>query len=343
MAQKDTNPYRYSDSNKRYMTYDWYMKARFGGKIAKVPLDAGLTCPNKDGTCGTGGCVFCLAGSTSARGGLMSLTDQYEQGVRTASRKWVPSGFIPYLQANTNTYGEIQELRKIWNEAASMPGAMMLDIATRADCLNGEVLDELAELSTKIPLTVELGLQSSNDLTAERINRGHTFHEFVDGWAGLKKTADAVNSGCSSNKPNGFLFRRFTICIHIINGLPGESRETMMQTALDVAELMPDMVKIHLLHVLKGTELEKMYLSGDYAPLTPEEYVDTTCGQLEVLPPETCIARITGDAPDELLVAPLWCRRKTQVTNNIDKELFKRNTYQGRLFTLHTPLFQKEY
>ena len=329
MAQKDTNPYIYSDSNKRYMTYDWYMKTRFGGKVAKVPLDAGFTCPNKDGSRGTGGCIFCLAGSSSSRG--RSLAEQYEDGVRTASRKWKPAGFIPYLQANTNTYSDAGTLERVWKEASSMQGALMLDIATRADCLPDYVLSLIAAVSGSIPVTVELGLQSSDDGTAGIINRCHTFAEFTEGYGKLKELADTVNPGYPAEGRFAFLSKRKTACMHILNDLPGEDRDTMMKTARDVAALKPDMVKIHLLHVLRGTELEKMYLSGGYEPMSSTEYVSVTCDQLEVLPAETCIARITGDAPEGELVAPLWSRRKTQVTNDIDKEMFRRGSWQGKL------------
>ena len=329
MAQKDTNPYPYSDSNKRYMTYDWYMKARFGGKTAKVSLDIGCTCPNLDGSRGHGGCIYCKSGSRSAVGDTMD--EQWRAGVAVACRKWTPVGFIPYLQSNTNTYGDPEVLRGFYDRAAAMDGAVMLDIATRADCLPDEILGILMETARKIPLMVELGLQTTNDRTAERINRCHTYAEFADGYARLKHAADAVNAEfdpipANENHPP---FRRFTIGVHLINGLPGETADDMRQTAADVAELHPDMVKIHLAHVLSETELAALYQSGQYEPMTRDDYVAVTCDQLEMLPPDTIIGRVTGDGIADDLLAPQWSRRKTEVANEIDKELYRRGTYQG--------------
>ncbi|MBR5539322.1 MAG: TIGR01212 family radical SAM protein [Clostridia bacterium] len=326
MAQKDTNPYKYSDSNKRYMTYDWYMKRRFGGKVAKVTLDIGCTCPNVDGTRGHGGCIYCKRGSRSAVGD--DLKEQYENGVATASRKWKPVGFIPYLQSNTNTYGDIEKLREAYREAAEMDGAVMLDIATRADCLSDEIIDELVSVARRIPLTVELGLQTTCDRTAELINRCHDFEEFCLGYARLKNAADKVNAEFDSGSEI-LQMKRFLICVHIINGLPGEGETEMLQTARDVATLSPDMIKIHLMHVIDGTPLGDMYLRGEYTPMEREEYVKVTCDQLEILPPETVIARVTGDGIASELLAPMWSIRKTEVANEIDKELYRRNSCQG--------------
>lgn len=321
MAQRDTNPYKYSDSNKRYMTYDWYMKMRFGGKTAKVSLDAGFTCPNLDGSRGHGGCIYCSSGSRSAIGD--TLEEQYKNGVDIACRKWKPIGFIPYLQANTNTYAPIDVLRSIYRRAASMEGAVMLDIATRADCLSDEVVALLVETARSIPLTVELGLQTSDDSTADIINRCHTFAEFTDGYYRLKKAADALNDEIRGTFP------RLLIGIHLINGLPGESRLDMQRSAEDVAALHPDMVKIHLMHVLRGTVLADWLESGRYTPMTLPDYVSIVCDQLELLPPDTIIGRVTGDGMADSLLAPLWSRRKTEVANEIDKELYRRQTYEG--------------
>lgn len=325
MAQRDTNTYKYSDSNKRYMTYDWYMKKRFGGKAAKVPLDIGCTCPNLDGTKGRGGCIYCKSGSRSSAGG--TIAEQYENGVRTACRKWQPVGFIPYFQSNTNTYCDPEFLRGKLSEAASFDGALMLDVATRADCLGDDILAVLAECAREIPLTVELGLQTSNDRTAEVINRCHTFAEFTDGYRRLAAIADGVNKDFpSADDPP---MKRFTLCVHIINGLPGESVGDMLATARDVAALHPDMVKIHLLHVLADTPLGETYERGGYTPMIREDYVSVVCDQLELLPQDTVIARLTGDGAAEDLLSPAWSRRKTEVVNEIDKEMYRRRSTQG--------------
>lgn len=324
MAQKDTNPYVFSDSNKRYMTYDWYLKHRFGGKAAKVSLDIGTTCPNIDGKRGCGGCIYCLGGSSSAVGD--TIGEQYARGRAIMERKWKIMGFIPYLQSNTNTYGDIGRLRAAYNEAAELEGALMLDIATRADCLSGEVLSLLAETAAKIPLTVELGLQTTNDRTAEKINRCHTYAEFIDGYGRLKALAEEVNRAFPAED---FTKKRFTLGVHLINGLPGEGEEEMLQSARDVAQLEPDIVKLHLMHVLRGTVLGEMFLRGEYRELEREEYVKIVCDQLEYLPPESAIGRITGDGVEEYLLAPMWSRRKTEVVNEIDKELYRRGSFQG--------------
>ena len=331
MAQKDTNPCRYSDSNKRYMTYDWYLKRRFGGKVAKVTLDAGCTCPNLDGSKGHGGCIYCKSGSRSAVG--ETIEEQYTRGVEIACRKWKPVGFIPYFQSNTNTYGDIARLSALFFRAAEFDGAVSVDVATRADCLTPAAVDALVTLAERIPVTVELGLQTTDDGTAQRINRCHSFAEFEEGYSRLVRAAETVNGKLSTKDPvTGLEFRRLTVGVHLINGLPGENRETMLKTARDVARLAPDMVKIHLMHVLTETPLAAMYESGEYVPMTREEYVAITCDQLELLPETTVIGRVTGDGIAEDLLAPQWSRRKTEVANEIDKELYRRNSRQGRLY-----------
>lgn len=307
------------------MTYDWYMKKRFGGKVAKVTVDIGCTCPNIDGSRGHGGCIYCKSGSRSAVG--ETVAEQYKNGIEVACRKWKPVGFIPYLQANTNTYGDIERLSRAYRDAAGLEGAVMLDIATRADCLTYEIIAELESVAREIPLTVELGLQTSNDATAERINRCHTFAEFVEGYERLRAAADRVNAEFPTE--GELPMKRFLICVHIINGLPGEGEAEMLKTAEDVAALRPDMIKIHLMHVLRDTALGDMYLRGEYTTMERDDYVRITCDQLEMLPREMIIARITGDGVADDLLAPEWSRRKTEVANEIDKELFRRGTYQG--------------
>ncbi len=310
-AQRETNPFPYSDSNKRYHTFDYYLKCRFGGKCAKVSLDAGFTCPNIDGTVGHGGCIYCSGGSSGAQC-AGSLREQYDAGVAVAKRKWDCAGFIPYLQAHTNTYADIETLRRVYYEAAGFPGAVMLAVATRADCLGDGVTELLREVSERIPVLVELGLQTANDETAGRIGRGHDFAAFCDGYERLRAAGGDIS-----------------VCIHLINGLPGETVEDMLKTAEETARLRPDMVKIHLLHVLRGTELCRMYERGEYTPMSMEEYVAVTAAQLRLLPPETVIARVTGDGMGSELVAPSWSRRKTEVANSLDKKLYADDTFQG--------------
>ena len=312
-TQREINPYKYSDTNKRYYTFDYYTRHTFGGKCARVPLDAGFSCPNKDGTASHGGCIFCLSGSSSSCGS--TIREQYDAAVETANRKWTPVGYIPYLQANTNTYAPGDVLRKIYEEAAALPNSVMLGIATRADCLSDEAVSEIVRISEKLPVTVELGLQSASDRTAELINRGHNFEVFLEGYGKLRAAGGNVSIG-----------------IHIINGLPGESEADMITTVQKVADIKPDQVKIHLLNILKDTPLADMYLRGEYIPMERDDYVRIVCDQLELLPPETVIGRITGDSMADVLLAPLWSRRKTEVTNMIDRELFTRDSWQGKKY-----------
>lgn len=312
--QRERNPYPYTDSNKRYQTFDYYMKQRFGGKCAKISLDAGFTCPNIDGKCASGGCIYCYSGSSGAKE-APTLREQYDMGVNAISRKWGTCRYIPYLQAHTNTYAPVEDLKRIYDEVLSFPNAVTMAIATRADCLSQKVVDLLAETSQRIPLIVELGLQSIHDTTARLINRGHTYEQFLEGYNRLKNCGGDIMVG-----------------VHLINGLPGESIEMMIESARQVAALKPHMVKLHLLHILKNTPLEKLYLSGRYETMDRDTYIDTVVRQLEVFSPDCIIGRVTGDAPFDLLVEPQWCRMKTAVANDIDKKMYNEDTYQGKFF-----------
>lgn len=314
--QKLSNPFANSDTNKRYYTFEYYCRRKYGGRCVKIPLDAGFTCPNIDGRCGTGGCIYCSPrGSGDSIPSFSDVREQYTAGRAALASKWDVSRTIPYFQAHTNTYAPIEVLRPLFYDALSFDGAVGLDIATRADCLPEDVTSLLAEIAEKTDLTIELGLQSSDDRTAKLIGRGHDFAAFCDGYRRLRSSS-----------------QRISICVHIILGLPGESDEMMLRTVRDVAALRPDMVKLHLLHVLADTRLSEMYRSGNYQPLTQSHYVDLVVSSLELLPADTVIARLTGDGMPDTLEAPLWSRRKIAVINDIDKLMFKKNTWQGRLF-----------
>lgn len=314
MTQAQSNPFLHSDSNKRYYTYDYYLRRTFGAKCAKLPLDAGFTCPNIDGRCGRGGCIYCSNRGSGdfAPDAVLSIAAQIDRQKQLFSRKWDVSRCIAYFQAHTNTYAPLPILRERYEEALAQEGIVGLNIATRADCLPPEVVEYLSELAERTVLTVELGLQTSCDASAARINRGHTFADFCRGFEALR----------SANPKIG-------ICVHLIFGLPGENDETMMQTVRDVAALKPDQVKLHLLHVLRGTALAKQYEAGKYQPLERERYIRLIADALELLPPDTVIGRLTGDGAAEDLLAPLWSRKKTTVINDIDKLLYARNSYQG--------------
>ena len=313
MTQRDTNPFSFSDTNKRYHTAAYHLRRTFGAKIARIPLDGGLSCPNKDGTCGVGGCIFCAGGSASltARG---EIEDQYRQGRSAADAKWRSGGYIPYLQANTNTYGDPADLRNLYRRCARLPGAVMLAIGTRADCLSEEVLEVLAEVSREIPLLVELGMQTMHDDTLASIRRGYDHEAFLAGYARL----DALRRSSGVR-----------IGLHILNGLPGEDEERMLATAREAARLRPDEVKIHTLCVLRGTAMEEIHRRGEYDPMEMEDAVSLTARQLTHLPPETVIGRIGADAPREQLIAPTWVRNKMAVENALDRYLYEHDLWQG--------------
>ena len=317
LTQREINPFKYSDTNKRYYTYDYYLRRTFGGKCAKIPLDAGFTCPNIDGRCGHGGCIYCSDRGSGdfAASAALTIAEQFRITREKLGSKWSTERCIPYFQAHTNTYAPLSVLKEKYEEALRQEGVVGLNIATRADCLGADVVEYLAELAGRIVLTVELGLQSAHDETARLINRGHSYGEFLEGYKRLREASEKIN-----------------ICIHLILGLPGEDEEMMLETVRRVAELRPHQVKLHLLHVIKDTPLAKMYERGDYVPLEKEEYVDLVCRSLELLPPETVIGRLTGDGMAEELLAPLWSIKKVSVINDIDKELFARNTWQGSKF-----------
>ncbi|MBQ8140420.1 MAG: TIGR01212 family radical SAM protein [Clostridia bacterium] len=313
-TQRNTNPYKYTDSNKRYYTYDYYLRQTFGGKCAKIPIDAGFTCPNIDGRCGVGGCIYCSSRGSGdfAESSLLSVSEQYELTRRKLSSKWSVQRCIPYFQAHTNTYAPIETLREKFEEALALDGAVGLNIATRADCVDEDIAEYLADIAERTVLTVELGLQTSDDGIAELINRGHSFEDFVRGYGTLRRASERIN-----------------ICVHIIFGLPNETREGLLRTVRDAAKLHPDQVKIHLLHVLKNTPLAELYERGEYVPMSKDDYVSAVVSALELLPPDTVIARLTGDGPSDTLLAPEWSRKKVCVINDIDKLLYSMNTFQG--------------
>ncbi|MBR2019202.1 MAG: TIGR01212 family radical SAM protein [Clostridia bacterium] len=315
MTQAQTNPFPNSDTNKRYYTYDYYLRKTFGGKCAKLPLDVGFTCPNIDGRCGRGGCIYCSDRGSGdfAPEAKLSVAEQIRVQRELFARKWDVSRCIAYFQAHTNTYAPLPVLRTYYEEALAQEGVVGLNIATRADCLPPDVVDYLAALSERTVLTVELGLQTTSDETAARINRGHSFADFCRGYEALRAASKNIQ-----------------ICVHLILGLPGEDDARMLQTVRDVAKLHPDQVKIHLLHVLRGTTLAKLYENGEYQPLDRDRYVRLVADALELLPPDTVIGRLTGDGKADDLLAPLWSRKKTTVINDIDKLLYARNSYQGR-------------
>ena len=306
------NPFPFSDDNKRYHTWNYYLKHKFGNKTAKVPLDAGFSCPNRDGTKGFGGCTYCSAkgsgDSILARGNLM---EQYEQGLSVMQRKWPDCQGIAYFQAFTNTYGPMEKLKQCFSPFIQREDVCAIAIATRADCLEDEKIAYLCKLAKEKEVWVELGLQSIHDHTAALINRGHDFSEFRSCVERLASTP-------------------LHVCVHLINSLPMETKSQMIESARIVGSLPIEAVKIHMLHLVKGTQLAKQYEKNPFPLLTMEEYVDVVISQLELLPPEIIIQRLTGDGILSDLLAPFWTTHKVQVLNEIDKAMAKRNTWQGK-------------
>lgn len=297
---------------KRYLTQNEYLRNRFGGKVIKLSLNAGLGCPNRDGTKGTGGCTYCspfLSGDFSGNS-CQSVSEQMKSQTKLLSQKWSSSMYIGYFQAGSNTYAPVSCLRKLYSEALNFPGTVGLTIATRADCLSDDIISLLTELSSRTYLTVELGLQSVHSITAEKINRCHTYNEFLSAYEAL------TNAGIN-------------VCIHIINGLPGETEEMMMKTAEEVSLLSPHSLKIHMLHIIKGTRMADEYRTEPFRLLEKDEYIKLVCDQIELMPPSTIIERVTGDGSRETLIAPLWTTDKKSVMNGIDNEFRRRDSYQG--------------
>lgn len=306
----------YSDDNKRYHTYNYYLRHRFGQKVFKVPLNVDLGCPNRDGTKGIGGCIFCSAKMSGDFAGnpCDDIKTQFNKIKEKMHHKWNEGLYIPYFQAGSNTYADVETLRSMYYTALDFDGVVGLSIATRADCINEEIADLLEEISKKTYLTVEIGLQSIYDKTAKLCNRCHTYNDFLNGFELLKK-------------------RGINVCIHIINGLPYETQDMMINTVKTIGELGVHSIKIHLLHILKNTVLADMYERGDFKAMSLEAYVDTVCKQLEVLPEEVIIQRVTGDGAKEDLIAPLWSLKKFCVMNEIDKKMARENLCQGDKLT----------
>ena len=299
--------FKYTLDNKRYHTFNYFLKTKFNKKVFKVALDAHFSCPNKK----TGGCIFCSEGSkANIVNKDESLLTQFENVKNVMLKKWPDSYYIPYLQANTNTYDSVENLKKIYEPLIGLKNCVGLSIATRPDALDDDVIDYLSDINKRTFLTVEVGLQSSKDKTLKLINRGHNLETFEKT---VKKLKDK---------------KIFTV-IHIINGLPGETKEDMINTVKYLNNLGIDGLKIHMLSVTKGTTLEKMYSENPFHILTKEEYIDIVCDQLELLNPEIVIERITGDPIASDLIEPKWLLKKFVVLNDIDKEMKRRDSYQG--------------
>ena len=297
--------FKYTLDNKRYYTLNYYNKIKYNSKVFKISLNAGFGCPNKkDGK----GCIYCYDGSGENRG--MDLVEQFNKVREVLDKKWPNSKYIGYFQADTNTYAPVDILKDNYEKILNLPNVIGLNIATRCDALPTDILDYLEELNKKTNLVIELGLQTIHESTSKLINRGHTLKQFEDAVNELRK-------------------RNIDVVVHIINGLPYETKEMMLETVKYLSNLDIQGIKIHMLFIIKGTELEKLYNKERFHILTREEYVDIVCDELELLREDIVINRITGDPDRNLVVEPKWLIKKFGVLNEIDKEMERRNSYQG--------------
>lgn len=299
-------------SEKRYNLFSQHLKALFGGRVHKISVDAGFSCPNRGGTRELPGCLFCEPGGSGAVGIARDapVAQQIERGKEVMVRKYKARDFMAYFQPFSNTWAPPEKLRTLYDEALSVPGVVGLSVGTRPDCLPRDVLDLLAQYHRRTYFWLELGVQSVHDATLRRLRRGHGYAEFLRAFAAARE-------------------RGVRVCAHIILGLPGEGREEMLATADEMARLRVDGIKIHLLHILRGTPLGDLYERGEVKVLEQEEYVQLAADFLERLHPETLVHRLTGDGPRDMLMAPLWSLNKWEVLNAIDGELERRGTRQG--------------
>jgi len=303
------NPFRYSDDNKRYHTLNYYNNHRYGFKVYKAVIDAGFSCPNKN----SGGCIFCDGGSGYFTNANLSIENQIESELQRIHKKIPNAKAIAYFQANTNTYAPVSKLRELFEIPLKYNDICGISVGTRADCLPDDVTEYLSDLNLRTNLTVELGLQTVHEKTLNYINRGYSHTEFLKGYQKLKKN-------------------NIRTCLHIINGLPSETPDMMIETARQVGLMNPDAVKIQMLHVISGTRLADIYLKNNFNILSMQDYINITIRQLELLPAETVIERITGDGDKSKLIAPLWSADKIAVLGGIDKLQCKLNSFQGKFF-----------
>ena len=304
--------FKYSDSNKRYYTLDYFYKHKFNSKVFKVSLDGGFTCPNKDGTKGLGGCIYCSkSGSAEYAGDKKDdIVTQFEKIKEMMLKKWSNAKYIGYFQANSNTYAPVEKLKSLYEPILKQDGVVGLSIATRCDAISEECLEYLSDLNTRTYLTVELGLQTIHESTSKLINRCHSLEEFTSMVNKLRK-------------------RNINVVVHIINGLPYETHDMMIDTVKYLSNLDIQGIKIHALSILKDTELENLYNKTHFKVMTREEYINTVCDQLEYLREDIVVNRITGDPKIDDLIEPDWLIKKVTIINDIDKEMKRRDSFQG--------------
>lgn len=302
--------------DKRYKSLNYFLREKFGEKVFKISLDAGFSCPNRDGTISHGGCIFCSERGSGDFAGerCFSITKQFHDIKDMMNKKWKQGKYIAYFQAYTNTYAPIEVLRKKYNEAIEQEGVVAIAIATRPDCLGDEVLDLLEEINNKVYLWVELGLQTSKDSTAKLINRGYNLEVF-------EKTVEKLHK------------RNIAVVVHTIFGLPEESEEDMINTVKYISKLPIQGVKFHLLHLMEDTPMVNLYKKGRLKFMTREQYINLICKAITLLPQNIVIHRLTGDAPRDILIGPMWSLNKWEILNAIDNCLKDNHWYQGLYFS----------
>jgi len=299
---------------KRYHTLNYYLRNKFGGKVFKISLDAGFTCPNRDGRVSTGGCVFCSTrGSGDFTGTAKNLVEQFHEVKRMMNKKWKEGRYIAYFQAYTNTYADTGTLRERYYSILNMEDVVGIAIATRPDCLPLDVLELLEEINARTYLWVELGLQTMHERTAKLINRGYGLDAYITSVRELKK-------------------RNIEVVTHEILGLPGENKQEMLQTVDFIANTGTQGIKLHLLHLLKDTKLVEMHQRGELPLMSMEDYVETVVDCIERIPGSMVIHRMTGDGPRDTLIGPKWSLKKFEVINAIEHLLMDRDTWQGKKF-----------
>lgn len=302
-------------NHKPYNLFSSHLKQRFGGRVHKISVDAGFSCPNRGATRDQPGCLFCDPSGSGSAGiePALSVAEQIQAGKEVMVRKYKAKHFLAYFQPFSNTFAPVEQLRRLYDEALSVEGVVGLAVGTRPDCLPPEVLDLLAEYHRRSYFWLELGLQSIHDQTLDLLRRGHDYATFIKAYREAKQ-------------------RGLRVCVHLILGLPGESREQMIASVEEMAKLGVDGVKLHLLHVLEGTGLGDLYQRGEMEILSQEDYVNLVVDMVERLSPQTLIHRLTGDGPRDRLLAPQWSLNKWQVLNAIDDEFKNRGTKQGCRF-----------
>ena len=309
------NNFEYTLDNKRYHTFNYYLKNKYHQKVAKVIIDGHFTCPNRDGKKGFGGCIYCS--SNGSGDSNLNIKDdvltQYNKNKLVMDRKWNNGLYIPYFQSFSNTYGPLDKIQAMLEPFLDKEEVAEIAIATRCDCLDEEIVNYLNSITIKKPIWIELGLQTTNYESSKFLNLGYNFDDFKKAISLLENT-------------------NIKVCVHIINGLPYENKEDMLKTIKDINHLKFDSIKIHMLHILKDTPLEKYYKDNPFPILSREEYIEIVVKQLELLKKEVVIERLTGDPIKDELVVPTWVLNKTTILNDIDKLMAKLDTYQGKYY-----------